>query len=246
MASLPNAGETQWNRVSGTLEAHWPDGTVTQAMLQEQNVQQSMQAFSTMGGGQFFVSPGSTMATFYLKRDQVRPLLAPILSIGASDAVVDGALYLEGVTLYRPDDPDWHGISPYARYASKGGGLMITCVWQLTPEAQARQVQAEAQRWAQAEAQAKALTAETPAQSLRWAAFRWWYDEWDDGEAVHVECPVCHAFSPSIKQEVGLSQLYALDQLPCRTRCTTCNQTVWLTRDLLRETAEFAVERGDQ
>lgn len=56
MASIPNAGEAQWSRVSGTIEAHWPDGTITQAFVHQQNVGRPVQAVPTLGGGQFFGS----------------------------------------------------------------------------------------------------------------------------------------------------------------------------------------------
>lgn len=239
MVSVPNAGEAQWNRVSGTIEAHWPDGTITGALLHEQNVGDFVQAVPTLGGGQFFVSAGETTITFRLRGDQGRQLLAPVLSTWG--ILFPSQVNLNGVTLHRPNDPDWYGINPFVSYIATDGSAAITCVWLLTPEAGARQVQAEAQRRAEMEAQAQALTADTPMRSLRWAELHWWYDEWDDGEAVHIECPVCRAFSPSAEQIAGLS-IYALDALPCMTPCTTCHRTVWLTRELLRETAESSVD----
>jgi len=243
MASIPTAGEAQWDRVVGTIEAHWPDGTITRATLQEQNVQHSIAEAQTMGGGAFRIVAGPSMVTYHLHNDQGRQLLAPV--IGARGFLAPSQASLDDVTVRCPDDPDWYGVGARV-IAPLDGPMTITCAWQRTPEARAREAQAEAQRRAEVEAQAKALVAETPIHSLRWVALHWWYDEWDDGEAVHVECPVCHAFSPRVNQEAGLMTLYTLEELPSVLRCSTCQSQVWMTRELLRETAESAEESEDE
>ena len=240
MASIPTTGEALWDRGSGTIEARWSDGTMTRATLHEQNVHHPIAEVQTMGGGSFSIVAGSSTVTYHLHNDQGRQLLAPV--IGARGFLAPSQASLDDVTFHCSDDPDWYGVGARV-IAPLDGPMTITCTWQRTPEARARDAHAEAQRRAEVEAHAKALTAETPIHSLRWVALHWWHDEWDDGEAVHVECPVCHAFSPQADQEAGLVTLYALEQLPSVLRCATCQCRAWVTRELLRETAESAGSR---
>jgi hypothetical protein len=216
------------------VEAHWPDGTITRATVTSETVQRPVGSAWTVAGQQVVYETGLPTTTWCLQWPEAQKLLAPLRLNWDDDR--DREEFVFATTLHDPAEPDWYAL---------GFGLrchtliceLVFC-WQLTPAAQARRDEATQQARAEAQAQAQALTASVPDGSLRWIYHQWWYDEYDDGESLQIECPLCHAFSPDRDKEEEGIQAYRLDALPAISLCTTCHQTMWIERRMLNPIPE--------
>ena len=216
------------------VEAHWPDGTVTQATIAGETVQRSVKATWTVGGQSYMEDAGFPTTTWHLRWYDAQKLLAPLHLNRHDDRGREKFVF--AATLHDPAQPDWYALGFGLRCHNSICELVF--YWQLTPAAQARREEAAQQARAEAQTQAEALTARVPDGSLRWIYHHRWYDEYDDSESLRIACPLCHAFSADLEEDVEGIQAYRLDALPAITRCQTCHQTMWIERRMLNPIPE--------
>ncbi len=218
--SVPFGASATYKRENGVLEAYWTSGAVTQAVLHEQTVLKNLGYM-----------PVRTRR-YWLTLEEANALLAPTPFVLAAQHDID--LLLMNVMLRRPTESDMGGTPMRVIKGRNSVKVEILAEWHLTDEARERLEREERQRKDVALNGWKTATAHVASRSLR-AIRLTGFDDDDEGywEQVNIECPFCHAFSPRVEDEVGMS-CESVTTLDIGLSCRTCLRTGWMVEDFLR------------